>query len=645
MSQRERDATNLGALGWAAAGLLLGLVALFAYAPIFAIDFFWHLKLGEVIAETHAIPRTDLFSAVHPDRPYVQFQWLWDLLAHGAYAAGGLRAVRLMQVVWMAVSFAVLGAAALRLFRSRAYAFCFCCLVLVLFEDRFQARPSATALGFVACMLPLWLDVPASAPRRRYVYTFLISCLWSNVHGGESLLSVLCTGALAVGVYFEQRSGADVSRLRVALKTLAAAALGLLASPTLIDGLRDWSWAIQPQLASGNREWRPTYTMLENGFTPSFVLIALAPTITLVAYVLEQRRRLALRSAGTPLPFAEWLLCGGLLLLAHQAVRNAFLCLVPLAYMLRRFQPAQAARTRKLLAAAGSCLLLAAFHDHVIEGYGGVTEAAALIGEDLAPQTFPVETAEFMREAGIEGSVLNDGRWGGYLIWRLWPRTHVFADSRHDLTPTMWPVFLASHSPGTRLEAMEEAYRRWGIGLSIFRGPTFALVRPPAAWQLLFKAGDQELYQRLGAPNAEHNLTRARSWLAAHAPAPRADLTQLALQVGAERWLRTPYQQHRVQKAQRLLRSDLAPDVQDGLALQAELLFEAGRYEEAQPVLDQLLARAPGDTRAAYKALLAALATADRGAAQRWLRWLQPRRSQLSAPQRDRLRAIERAMR
>lgn len=646
MNETPPHMPKLGALGWAAACLLLGLVALFAYAPIFAIDFFWHLKLGQIIAETGAIPRTDLFSAVHPERPYVQFQWLWELLAFEAYQLGGLRGVRWLQVAWLTASFALLYAVALRAFRARSYAFVFCSLALVLFEDRFQARPSATLLGFVACMLPLWLQWPRSVSWRTTLYVFLVSSLWSNLHGGESLLSVLCAGALALGTLIEQRatSGGDPVRARAALVLLAVAALGVLASPTLIEGLRTFTWAIQPQLASGNREWRPTWTMLENGITPSFVLIAFAPSISAILYLVEQRNRLALRAVGAPAPFGEWLLCGGLLVLAHQAVRNAFLCLVPLAFMLQRFQPPRREQTRRLFALAALCLLLAAFHDHVVEGYGGIAEARALIADDLAPQTFPVESADFMREAGIAGGVLNDGRWGGYLIWRLWPTSHVFVDSRHDLTDVMWPVFLAAHSPGTRLAAMEEAYRRWGIGLSLFRGPTFALVRPAPGWQLLFKAGDQELYQHLAAPGAEQNVARARAWLLARAARPAADLTELAREVGAERWLRAPYQRARAQRAERLAHSALVEDVQRGLSLQAELLFDAGHYTQALPLLERVLARDPDDLRAAYKALLATLATADLPAARRWLQLLNARSAGLSAAQRDRLRAIAQAI-
>jgi hypothetical protein len=645
MMAPESVRTRLGALGIAAAGLLLGLVALFAYAPIFAIDFFWHLKLGQIIAETRAIPRTDLFSAVHPERPYVQLQWLWELLAYVTHQAAGLRGVRAMQVACMVLSFVLLGAVSLRALKSRAYAFFFCSLALVLFEDRFQARPSATLLGFVACMLPLWLSEPRASLRRTALFTFLVSCLWSNLHGGESLLALLSMGALALGSYVEQRVAADSTphRSREWLILFAATSFGVLASPTLIPGMRDWGWAIGPQLATGNKEWRPSYTMLENGFTPSFVLIALVPTLVLIAYLLEQWRLRRERAGSVP-PFSEWLLCAGMLALSQQAVRNAFLCLVPLAFMLRRRSPAlDSVRVRRLLAACSLCLLLAAFHDHVVEGYGGVHEAAELIREDLAPNTFPVELAEFMRDAGIEGGALNDGRWAGYLIWRLWPKVLMFVDSRHDLTPEMWPVFLAAQMPGTRPAAMEQAFRRWGIELATFRGPTFPLVRPPPNWRLLYKAGDQELYQHVGGRHAETNVARAMTWLTARAQKPAEDLSALATQVGGEHWLRAPYQVYRGHEAQRLLASQRLEDVTRGLALQAALLFDAGRHAQALATLKLLLARQPANTRAAYQALLASLALGDHVEARQWFAVLQERRAELSPPQRNRLLAIEKA--
>jgi hypothetical protein len=627
-----------------ASAALLGLVALFAYGPIFAVDFFWHLKLGQIIVERGAIPDQDLFSAVHPERPYVQFQWLWDVLVYGAERAGGLHAVRLGSVVVMSLSFALLGAVTRRAFQSRALAFVFCALSLVLFEDRFQTRPSATALGFTAAILPIWLGTTVAALRVELLFTFLLTCLWSNVHGGEALLAVLGCGALAVGDQLAAHLGKSTVRAetrRRSLLCLTVAALGTLCSPTFVLGLRDWGWAIQPQLASGNKEWLPSYTMLENGFTPSFVLIATSPSVVLVAYAWEQLQ-LRRSPAKTAAPLGEWLLCGGMLVLSQLAVRNAFLCVIPLAFMLRRARAHMAfERVRTLVSAAGACLLLVAFDDHVLQGYGGLSDARMLLREDVAPNAFPTELSSFAREAGISGGIFNDGRWGGYLIWMLWPTNHVFVDSRQDLTPEMWPLFLAAQTAGSRPEAMERAFRRWGIGLSAFRGPTFPAVRAPTGWQLLYKAGDQELYQRVDADNAATNIGRARAYLSSRAHNKDAPLAVLAVEVGSARWLAAPYQRFRAHKAEALLGSDNNEDAAEGLGIKAGLWFDAGLYGSALGALETLLRAQPNNVRALYQATLAALALGDEARVHPLLKRLAAQKAQLSPQQRIRLRAID----
>lgn len=636
--------TSVHVLTLLGGGALLGLVALFAYAPIFSVDAFWHLKLGQVIVENGAIPDRDLFSAVHPDKPYVQFQWLWDVLAYSAARSAGLHGVRLFSVATLVLGFATLGLVAARAFTSRALAFAFVALALVLFEDRFQTRPSATVLGFTAAMLPVWLRM-FSARRFELPFVFLLSCLWSNIHGGEALLAVLGAGALAVGDQLAFRlnfAGVTREARQRSLMVLGAALLGTLASPTLVAGLADWSWAIQPQLATGNKEWLPTYTMLENGFTPSFVLIALGPSLVAIAYVWEQVKLLRSASEARSYPLAEWLLCAGLLALSQHAVRNAFLCIVPLAFTLRRAAPHMThARAPHWASGVGATLLLVALDDHVLQGYGGLAEARAVLRYDLAPATFPDELSTFVREAKIEGGIFNDARWGGYLIWELWPDNHVFVDSRQDLTPEMWPLFLAAQTAGSRPPAMDEAFRRWGIGLSAFRGPTFPAVRAPASWQLLYKAGDQELYQRRDAPNAEANIARARHYLEARARNPQQPLETLAIEVGSTRFLAADYQRFRAQQADALMSRGDVEDACEGLRLKASLWFEAGLYPAALAALETLLQSQPDNSKALYQAALAALALGDDAKARALLRKLAPMQAALSPQQRNRLKAID----
>ncbi|MET0343833.1 MAG: tetratricopeptide repeat protein [Polyangiales bacterium] len=632
-----RARTSLAVLGWVA---VLSIAALFAYTPIFAVDFFWHLELGELIATTHRIPTTDTFSAVHPERPYVQLQWLWELGAYAVTQVAGLHGIRVAQVVTLVLSVAALAVTTQRALGRAAPAFFVVSLAVLWFEDRMQARPSVTALGFVALSLPLWLaDAPVRTPRT-LAGIVLLAALWSNLHGGEAVLLPLCLGTRAAGFgWATLRGHEDGTRLRTALLQLVAALLGLGLCPTWLAGMQSWGDAIGPQLATGNQEWLPSYTMLRYGASASHVLIALGPTAVALAYALS------LRTVPRPPPH-EWMLVVIVCVLAHHAVRNAFLCIVPLTLLLRRAALLRPSRMDVLTASAGVVVLVAALHDHVVDGYGGLAEARHALASDLAPNAFPEELAAFMHEAGIEGPVLNDGRWGGYLIWKLWPRCRVFTDSRQNLTAEMWQVALATQAPDARPAAMRHAFQRWGVELTVFRGPTFPLVHPDGAWQLLFKAGDQELYQHRAGRYAATNLARTRAWLAraGRVATTDDDLARVATEVGAARWLAGPHRRWLADRA-RTLAASPSPDAQRaGLSITAGLHYDAGDYTGALTALEAWLARAPDDETARYRAALASYAIGRADRARAHLVHLRSDDRALSRHQRERLRVLASAL-
>src|SRR3989442_3887902 len=58
--------------------------------PLPFLDFWWHLKIGEVIATTGSIPRVDLFSFTAAGRPFVIQNWLAELLYYGTYRLAGV---------------------------------------------------------------------------------------------------------------------------------------------------------------------------------------------------------------------------------------------------------------------------------------------------------------------------------------------------------------------------------------------------------------------------------------------------------------------------------------------------------------------------------------------------------------------------
>src|SRR5207249_233280 len=58
--------------------------------PVPTLDFWWHLKIGEIIAISGSIPRVDAFSFTAAGKLFILQNWLGELLYYGVYRLGGL---------------------------------------------------------------------------------------------------------------------------------------------------------------------------------------------------------------------------------------------------------------------------------------------------------------------------------------------------------------------------------------------------------------------------------------------------------------------------------------------------------------------------------------------------------------------------
>ncbi|MEW6094234.1 MAG: hypothetical protein AB1531_09745, partial [Chloroflexota bacterium] len=59
--------------------LFLGLFAM-TLRPVADPDFWWHLRTGQLIAETGAIPRADPFSFTNFGKTWIAHEWLSELI-------------------------------------------------------------------------------------------------------------------------------------------------------------------------------------------------------------------------------------------------------------------------------------------------------------------------------------------------------------------------------------------------------------------------------------------------------------------------------------------------------------------------------------------------------------------------------------
>ena len=67
--------------------------------PLADADIGWHIRTGELILVSHALPRTDPFSSTMQGQPWFAWEWLYDVVLGVLYRFGGLNGV-----VWLCAS-------------------------------------------------------------------------------------------------------------------------------------------------------------------------------------------------------------------------------------------------------------------------------------------------------------------------------------------------------------------------------------------------------------------------------------------------------------------------------------------------------------------------------------------------------------
>src|SRR5438874_12189609 len=95
------------ALVWTAAALLPLWAAVLLLAPTENADLYWHLYFGRWILAHGAVPRAEFLSYTMPAAPWIDFEWLYEVLLQLVHAAAGcagllaLRAALLLAAAWL----------------------------------------------------------------------------------------------------------------------------------------------------------------------------------------------------------------------------------------------------------------------------------------------------------------------------------------------------------------------------------------------------------------------------------------------------------------------------------------------------------------------------------------------------------------
>ncbi len=400
-------------------------------------DFYWHLKTGELISQTGAIPVTDPFSYTVAGKSWVAHEWLTELLFYAIELTGGFTALRLLPALAAAANFMLLYAIARRLSGNElwaALATACCFIVLIPF---FTLRPQIfTFLIFTTYLLVL-VDFKYFRSARLLWLLPALMVVWVNLHGAFMLGLALPVAFIACEWgnrwLFPVRHSRSAQRLGLLGMTILATVVATLLNP---QGLRILLYPFETVAMEASKG------MIAEWHSPDFhellPRVSLACIFAWFCATVFARRKPDLTELLLPL----LLIAAGLSAWRHLPLM-AIVLLTFFCAMLRHVRPSEilarrlrwhrrepAADERQVTRAQAGFVHLLVLAGVVVAALAG----GVRIEREGETSTFvPSGAAGYVLSHQLSGNLLNDYDLGGYLIWRLWPTHKVFVDGRADV--------------------------------------------------------------------------------------------------------------------------------------------------------------------------------------------------------------------
>ncbi|HEX4489524.1 MAG TPA: hypothetical protein VH088_24840 [Terriglobales bacterium] len=396
--------------------LSLGLFVL-AARPIVDPDLWWHLKTGELTLQNHAVFHADPFSFTRAGQPWINHEWLSDVLMFSVYRFAGWGGLIVVFAALISATYFL----AFRRSSGRSY-IAVVCTVWAAFASRpvWDARPQIFSLILASAFLTLH-DMSARRPRMLW-WTVPLMLLWVNLHAGYAsgiaLLFLFFLGDIADLLLGFAR---DMQQSRLGSLLVAIVAC-IAVVPLNPYGLKMYAYPLATLRSAGMQnhiaEWfSPDF------HKPEYLPLVLLMLALLAALALSKKRlrpgELILLASGTI----------AALISARHVALYALIAGPLLSKLLDRGLPPsrQSAPTRGATLINVSVLLL--FAGFVILHIHGVIKRQP----EVEAGHFPSRATDFLAHNPVPGPIFNHYDWGGYLIWRLYPNHPVFIDGRADV--------------------------------------------------------------------------------------------------------------------------------------------------------------------------------------------------------------------
>jgi len=416
---RARARARAGSRGY---WLLVGLIVMVAFgkailADTMDPDAFWHLRVADQLIADGIRPLVDQISFASIKTPWTPYSWLAELFMRDVWNLGGYHAATAVTALCSA-GIVVFTARACRARTTNLFASLLCTVAAAWLTLPFVSfRPVTFALLLFAIIIDL-----LARPSKRGIWLIPpIVLLMTNLHLYAGLCAIAVT-LVAVASWWDDR-GQFVRNALLALLTLAAACGTPMIAGTIATALR--YNGDDPMVAANYiTEMRPFWWGVGGK-------VSLGIVIGCALLLLTSQKKHSV---------ADWLLVAIATALLFRLGRFAPVFAILALPRIARLMPAMDVRVirKPLIQFAVAGVLGFGVFNLCLQYPRQMTLDDWL---NRNGDNYPTAAARFVDERVLpmQGRIINEFNWGGYLAWRLGDRYQVLMDGRTQLyTPDFW---------------------------------------------------------------------------------------------------------------------------------------------------------------------------------------------------------------
>jgi hypothetical protein len=413
----------------------------------------WHIRTGQVILGTHSIPHTDPFSSSMQGKAWYAWEWLFDAVVGMAHHLAGLNGVVFFSALVIALTFALLLRRMLARGANLPVAITVLLLAVAASSVHLFARPHVLSWLFTIVWWEILERFEDDGQTVNLLWLPVLTLLWVNVHGGflvgfVLLASYFASAAMKWIATVDDEPGSLLQRVQALALTGVLSFAASFANPYGYHlHIHIYRYLTDRFLMDHIDEFlSPNFHGLGQKCFAGLVLLAvIAAAVTrgkvglshllvmlFAIYAgLYAARNIPVSAILLALIVAP-LLSGWLSGLAGN--RELASGVRWLAGRVDSFGIRMAALDSNLRGHVwpAATVLLGLW----VCGHGGRLAGARVMDARFDSARFPVGAVDFLERGGTQEPVFCPDRWGGYLIYRLYPQTRVAVDDRHDFYGT-----------------------------------------------------------------------------------------------------------------------------------------------------------------------------------------------------------------